>query len=89
MYRDIVKKILKTGQINDNELNEFLIGYIKDTKNKDLTAEQLTEIKKLISMGVFDINYAIKQASNNLKLQLVSVIDLNTKQVLRMDVYDE
>jgi uncharacterized protein YvpB len=89
MYKDIVKKILTTGQINDAELNEFLVNYIKDTKNKDLTGEQLAGIKQLISMGAFDLNYAIKQAAMNLKLQLVSVVNINTKQVLRTDVYEE
>ncbi len=78
-----------TGQINEAELNEFLVAYIKDTKNKDLTTEELAGIKQLISMGAFDLNYAIKQAAMNLKLQPVSVVNINTKQVLRMDVYEE
>jgi len=89
MYKDIVKKILTTGQINEAELNEFLVAYIKDTKNKDLTTEELAGIKQLISMGTFNLEYAVKQAAMNLKLQPVSVVNINTKQVLRMDVYEE
>lgn len=88
MYKDIVIKLLKNQPVNDAELNEFIVTYIKNKKNIDVTPEQLTGIRQLIAMRIFNLNNAVLEEMSNLKLGRIIVTDLNTNQILKINVYE-
>ena len=87
MYKDIVIKFLKRQPINDADLNEFITTYIKNKKNINITGQQLMAIKQLIFQGIFKLDNAVKEAAEELKLQIIT-ISSKEGQILRVDVYD-
>lgn len=88
MYKDIVIKFIRQQPITEMEINEFITTHIKIKKNVDITAPQLVGIRQLIGMGMFNLDFAIKEAIKDLKLQVISVIDPSGK-VLRVDIEEQ
>jgi hypothetical protein len=86
MSTDTVKKILKMERISINELNEFVVQYVKHFKNIDISHEYLYGIVHLIQSGVFDLNYAAEQAARALGINLARVLNSNN-QVIKVFFY--
>lgn len=88
MYKEIIIKILNNTQITENELSEFILEYVKEEKNIELSGNQLLNIKALIKRGQFNLYYAAKMAATKFKeLTVVAVQDLNTGQILKTICY--
>lgn len=85
LYKDTVEKIIKTGSVTELELNKFIIDYVKQKKNIEVSTQELNEIKQLISVGIFSFDHAIQEAIKDLKLQVTTITNKNG-QILRRDV---
>lgn len=88
MYKEVVKKFLKRQPINDADFNEFVTTYIKNKKNMNISGQQLMAIKQLVMQGIFKLDNAIKEAAEELKLQVVTLTN-KEGQILRVDIYEE
>ena len=77
MNTQTIKKILQNQSINVNELNEFIIDYVKLTKNKEITSDELKGIFQLIQLGHFNLTYAAKIAGIKLNLNIRELYDKN------------
>lgn len=88
MYKKILKKLLKNESVSDKEFAEFIVEYIK-TKNKpEPTRKQLETIMKLAFSSQLDIDYIINEAAKDANLQVVKVKDLNSGNILKIDIYE-
>lgn len=87
-YKEIVKKLITRKNITEEDLNIFLTTYISEN-NKTVTSKQLQTIKQLIASGAFSLSYAVMEAAKKLNLTIISVLDLNTNNILRVDVYEQ
>jgi len=86
MNIEIVKKIVSLKNITIQELNEFVVDYIKEEKGSEPTSEQLLKIIELIKSGIFDVRYAANKMAQKLNLQITTISNTQTGQVLRIDV---
>lgn len=87
-YKEIVKKLITRKNITEEDLNIFLTTYISEN-DKTVTSKQLQTIKQLIASGAFSLSYAVMEAVKKLNLTIISVLDLNTNNILRVDVYEQ
>ena len=87
MKKEIVKKLLKNQQITQAELTEFVYDYVKEEKNIEPTAQQLTGIINAINMGIFSLNDAVKKSAVKLGLQVNTLVG-KAGNILRIDVYE-
>lgn len=87
MKKEIVKKLLKNQQITPAELTEFIYDYIKEEKNIEPTAQQLTGIINAVNMGIFSLNDAVTKSANKLGLQVNRLLG-SAGNILRTDVYE-
>lgn len=86
--KQIIKKILKKEQITEVEFNTIIADYIKEKKGKEPTVEQLQEVVKLIQGRLFTLDPMVEYYTKKYNLQVVSLIDLNTGSIKRIDVYE-
>lgn len=84
--KKFIIKILNNEQINLEELNVFIIDYCKLMDNKIPDTQELSGISQLISHGMFNLNYACKQAAMKLNMQVDTLTDKNG-QVIKSFVY--
>lgn len=75
MNKQIVINILTKKQINVTEVTEFVIEYTKEKLNKEITSEQVSQIVILIQRGIFDLNFAAREAARLLNLYVMDAID--------------
>lgn len=87
MNKETVIKILKHQQITQQEAMEFISDYVKDTKEKEATSQELGAIFNHIQQGVFNLQYAAKNAGIKLGLNIMNIYDKNG-QLIRVDVYE-
>ena len=88
MNKEVVRKAILGQNISEREYNEFLVDYVKETINKDLSLEDMNIIKTLISQGVFNISFALEKAAFILKLQITRLIDLSNNNVIKVFIDD-
>ena len=70
MDKDLIKRLLLSNQINIKDLNEFIVAYVKEEKEKDVTLDELNGIVKLIQTGIFNLELTlVKLASEEKQLQ--------------------
>ena len=79
MYKDIVTQLVKQKSVTEKDINEFITEYVKNKKKKDVTVEQLADIRQLLQMGVFNLNYAAREAARDLGLNITNVISKEGK----------
>ncbi len=87
MNKNIVTKILQGQPINLEELNSFIVDYVKMMKNEEINSQQLEMIRELIKTHIFNLNYAAKVASIKLGMNVVNVHDRNG-QIISTIVHD-
>jgi len=87
MDKKIVKKILQHKSISMEELNSFIVDYIKLFKKIDVNAQQLRGISALISSGHFDLYTAAIYATQKLNMDVVLVRDIN-ENIIKVDIFD-
>lgn len=87
MNKDIVKKILTSSQINQQEFFEFITDYVKSEKDEDITQIQLMGIAQAIQMGAFNLRYAAEQSASKLGIQVINI--LNPQGVLIKTICEE
>jgi len=75
MYKNIVIQLIKNKSVSEENINEFIVEYSKIKKNRDITGEELTSIKELIKMRIFNLEYAAREAARDLKLNITCVYD--------------
>ena len=88
MNKNVIKRILLGEKISEKEYNELLVDYIKETKNSDVTPEQLVVIKTLIHQGVFNMSYVLEEAARMTNLQIDKLIDMNSGTIIKIFVYE-
>lgn len=86
--RRIIERILKQKKLKVDEINEFIVGYVKEVKGTEPTAKELNMIIQMIQQGQFNINYAAKEYAKLLGYTVISVEVMATRRVLRIDVYE-
>ena len=87
MDKDLIKRLLLSNQINIKDLNEFIIAYVKEEKEKDVILDELNGIVKLIQMNMFNLEYALVRSASKLNLSLLKIHDKNG-QLIRKIVYE-
>ena len=93
MNKQTVIKILTQSndptniQLTQQEILEFIVDYVKDTKGKDIDGQELNAIYSLVIQNVFNIQYAAKQSAVKLGLNVMNVHNKNG-QLIRVDVYE-
>ena len=87
MDKDLIKRLLLSDQINIKDLNEFIVAYVKEEKEKDVTLDELNGIVKLIQMNMFNLEYALVRSASKLNLSLLKIHDKNG-QLIRKIVYE-
>ena len=87
MDKELVKKLLYSNSINIEDLNTFIVDYIKEEKGEDVTLEELKGIIKLIQMNMFNLEYALVRSASKLNLSLLKIHDKNG-QLIRKIVYE-
>ncbi len=87
MDKELVKKLLYSNSINIEDLNTFIVDYIKEEKGEDVTLEELKGIVKLIQMNMFNLEYALVRSASKLNLSLLKIHDKNG-QLIRKIVYE-
>jgi hypothetical protein len=87
VYKDILIKLIKKEKVSNIEFNEFITDYIYKRKNIYPTGEQLQLITRMIFQGIISIDYIIKEAIKDFNIQIITVSNLKTGQILRIDVY--
>ena len=85
--KEFINKIVNNQQVNINELNTFIVDYIKEEKGEDVTLEELKGIVKLIQMNMFNLEYALVRSASKLNLSLLKIHDKNG-QLIRKIVYE-
>lgn len=80
---EIIKKILSNQNISINELSEFLIEYIKLFSGKEPNSNELQTMVQMIQIGMFDLNYMIKNACIKLNLQLYEITNQHGQLIKR------
>jgi predicted transcriptional regulator YheO len=86
MNKDVVTKLVKSQMITLIELNDFIVDYVKATKNVELSAIELNSIAQLIQNGLFDIKYAAKRAAEILGMTVLTILDKNGNTI-KVNVY--
>ena len=87
MDKELVKKLLYSNSINIEDLNTFIVDYIKEEKGEDVTLEELKGIIKLIQINMFNLEYALVRSASKLNLSLLKIHDKNG-QLIRKIVYE-
>ena len=87
MDKELVKKLLYSNSINIEDLNTFIVDYIKEEKGEDVTLEELKGIVKLIQINMFNLEYALVRSASKLNLSLLKIHDKNG-QLIRKIVYE-
>ena len=77
MNKNIVSKLLQGQSVNLEEINSFIVDYVKMMKNEEINSQQLEMIRELIKMRTFDLGYAAKIASIKLGMNVVNLYDRN------------
>lgn len=77
MNKELVIKLLKSTQVDLNDLNEFVTEYTHEKLNRDITAVELAGIVQAIQMRAFDLRYALMEAARILDLNVINVPDKN------------
>lgn len=87
MNKNIVTKLLQGQSVNLEEINSFIVDYVKMMKNEEINSQQLEIIRELIKRHTFDLGYAAKLASIKLGMNVVNLYDRNG-QIISTTVYD-
>lgn len=83
-----IEKILSGKSLTLQELNEFVEKYVEKKKGKPPTAKELQEIVLMIKRGMFDLRYAAEQFAQELNLTIAHIQDIQTKRIIKTDVYE-
>jgi len=86
MNKEVVIKMLKNQQVNQQDFTQFIVDYLEFKKKPTPTGQQLQGMLQLFNMGVFQINEALIEARDHFKLQVVSVT--RDGVLIRVDVYN-
>ena len=87
MNKNILSKLLQRQSVNLEEINSFIVDYVKMMKNEEINSQQLEIIRELIKMHTFDLGYAVKLASIKLGMNVVNLYDRNG-QIISTTVHD-
>jgi len=85
--KDFIKNTLENNSVDQNKLTEFIVYYCNLCGVKEPSADEIRVIFQLISNGMFDLRYALKQAANKLNLNVIETYDKN-KQLIKTQVYE-
>lgn len=77
MNKNIVSKLLQRQSVNLEEINSFIVDYVKMMKNEEINSKQLEVIREFIKSHTFDLGYAAKMASIKLGMNVVNLYDRN------------
>ena len=86
MNKKTVIKLLKNQQLSQEEFLTFITDYLEFKKKTLPTGKQLQQMLQLFNMGVFQINNAMREAAEHLKLQLVTIT--KGDKLLKSEVYE-
>ena len=87
MIKDTVIKLIKYQLPTDVELNSLLVDYIKRKKGKEPTVQELDQIRGLVHNRIFGLEPVIEEYKKLFNLQVITLTDLKTNNIIRIDVY--
>ena len=87
MDKDLIKRLLLSNQINIKDLNKFIVAYVKEEKEKDVTLDELNGIVKLIQTGIFNLELTLVKLASKHNLSLMKVWD-SSGQLVKRIVYE-
>lgn len=85
MDRNTVVKILKKESITLEELNAFIIDYVKHTLDKNISQIELSAITELVQSGIFSLSFAAEKVANVLGISITRIFNKNG-DLLRTDI---
>ena len=71
MDKKLIERLISTP--NEKDVADFIVQYVKEEKNIEITPIQLENIFILIKFGAFNLNEAIKRACIREKLTFISL----------------
>ena len=77
MNKEIIIKILETNSVSQEELYNFITDYVMEKKNRIISGQELTTITQMIQQGFFNLRFAALEASRDLGLTVLSLVDNN------------
>lgn len=81
MNKELVKKIILTGNITQAELVEFIIDHCKLCGKREPTAQEMPLLVQAAAHGMIDLMYAARIAAVKLDLGLIEILDRNQKVI--------
>lgn len=77
MEKDLIKRIVNSP--NEKDITDFIVQYVKEEKNIEVTPVQLQNILILLQFGAFNLTEAIKRACIRENLTFISLFDKEGK----------
>lgn len=81
--RGFIEKIINNKQIQIEELNKFIVDYLKLMDKREPTVQEISQIAQLIQMGMMDLRFAVMSASKKLGMQIDTLSYANTGQIIK------
>ena len=86
MDKKLVLKMLTSNSISGKDLNIFIFEYVKMKKSKELSVEEVKQIAEIVKFGIFNLEYALKEAAKDLNIQVITLT--NEFQVIKTFAYE-
>lgn len=87
MIKETIIKLIKRQNVTDAEINTLLAEYVNKKKGAYPTTEQLAEIKTLVYNRLFGLEPVIEHYTKEFNLQVETLVDLKTNNILKIEVY--
>lgn len=88
MDKDLVIQILEGKSITSDQLNNFIVDYVKEELSREPTGEELNGIRQALQMGIFNLRFAASNMALKLNLRVMNVFDKNGT-LIKTDVYED
>ena len=73
---NFVKNVLERNPVEVSQINSFIEEYVSMKKKDKLTPEQLEGINKMIQLGIFNIEHAVKEYIKEKGWQVTTITDI-------------
>ena len=87
--KEFIKKIINNEQIQIEELNKFIVDYLKLMDKREPVVQEISQIAQLLQMGMMDLRFAVMSAAKKLGMQIDTLSYVNTGQIIKQYIRDE
>lgn len=81
--KEFIKKIINNEQIQIEELNKFIVDYLKLMDKREPTVQEISQITQMIQMGMMDLRFAVMSAAKKLGMQIDTLSYVSTGQIIK------